>query len=227
MKRIAMMLAVIWLLSLPLTAFAAAYEATAVPGGKSVEVYGIRKSSKSYYEIVIGADGIDTVTLPSGVTVSGKSDSAEDVGLRVIIIPVTADEEAAAYAWMTDAAKDIGKDPTAYYLAFYRENNTPAQPQGKVTITVTQKGAVDLYYMDGDAKKAVLSHTAAADTVSFEMQKTGYYLAVKAKALPQPTPDSPQTGDAVRVETYLLLAAVSMPLLLFLRKRAKENGGTV
>ena len=68
MKRIAMVLAVIWLLSLPLTAFAAAYEVTAVPGGKSVEVYGIRKSSKSYYEIVIGADGIDTVTLPSALS---------------------------------------------------------------------------------------------------------------------------------------------------------------
>ena len=183
MKRIAMVLAVIWLLSLPLTAFAAAYEVTAVPGGKSVEVYGIRKSSKSYYEIVIGADGIDTVTLPSGVTVSGKSDSAEDVGLRVIIIPVTADEEAAAYAWMTDAAKDIGKDPTAYYLAFYRENNTPAQPQGKVTITVTQRGAVDLYYMDGDAKKAVLSHTAAADTVTVTVWDTG--CGMDAETLPR------------------------------------------
>ena len=194
MKKWITALAAILLLSCPMTAFAAEVEVDEVPEGETgteqgIEVYGSCQSSKDYYEITLGVPGMDSVDLPDDVTLSGKSDSAEDNGLRVVIIPVTAEEEADAYAWLSGVTSKLGKEPAAYYLAFYDEDET-AQPEGKVTVTMTTKDGYEkakFCYMDGNAVTKDVSYTTGEKNISFGMEKTGYYLFVKTGGSSQPT----------------------------------------
>lgn len=225
MKKIIAVLATVLLLSGSLTAFAAQSRVSTVPENRNIEVTSNRKNNKDYYEIIIGAAGLDSVKLPDGTVISGKSDSAADNGLSVIIIPVTAEAEAAAYAWMSDAAKTLGKDPTAYYLAFYK-NGSGVQPAGKITITSTVRPDTDLFYMDSNAEAAKITDKTAAETVSFEMKSTGYYISAKSQKPPTPTPDSPKTGDNSHIELLLLFMAISAAVLLALygiRKRQSRQ----
>lgn len=224
MKKWIAALAALMLLSCPMTAFAEGADVNQVSGNQGIEVYGSCQSSKDYYEIMLGVDGMDTVELPDSITLGGKSDSKADDELRVVIIPVTADEEKEAYAWMVSAAAELGKEPTVYYLAFYR-GNTPVQPEGKVTITVTAKDGYEkakLYYMDGNAEAKEVSYTREQKNVSFGMEQTGYYLLVKTEDSQQPatptdpsnpskptTPGTPQTGDNSNIWLWLVIMILS------------------
>lgn len=240
MKKWIAALAALMLLSCPMTAFAAEANINQVPGNQDIGVYGSCQNSKDYYEIMLGVNGMDTVELPDGVTLSGKSDSQADDELRVVIIPITAAEEAEAYAWMADAAAELGKEPVAYYLAFYR-GNTPVQPEGKVTITVTAKDGYEkakLCYMDGNAEAKEVSYTTEQKNVSFGMEQTGYYLLVKTEAPTNPTdptdpsnpgkpttPDAPQTGDTSNIWLWLvlmLLSCAGLVVTMLLDKRGRE-----
>lgn len=162
-KWITILVAVLLLLTCPVTALATEPAPAAVPERHGVPVYGICQSSRNYYEITLGVHGLDTVVLPDGVTIRGSSDSAADNGQRIIIISVTAQEEAEAYAWAADAAAQLGKDPVIYYFAF-RRGNGPTQPEGSVTLTITAENSGDktLFYMDGNAQTRRLTSTAAA-----------------------------------------------------------------
>ena len=222
MKKWITALTALLLLSCPMTAFAAESDINRVSGNQGIEVYGSCKSSKNYYEIVLGVAGIDTLDLPDGVTLSGKSNSAADNGLRVVIIPVTADEEAEAYAWMSNAATELGKEPVAYYLAFYRRNE-PVQPEGKVAITMTLKDGYEkakLFYMDGNARAKEVTYTTEQGNSSFGMEQTGYYLLVKTEDSRQPidpgeptNPGVPKTGDTTNIWLYLILMSASAVIL--------------
>ena len=220
MKRIVTLLATVLLLSFPVSAFAA--EINEVPGKQGVAVYGYCESDKNYDEIVIGAEDLDSVELPDGVTISGKSDSEADNGLRVIIIPVTADEEAEAYKWMSGTAKKLGEEPAAYYLAFYR-GTSPALSEGSIAITVTERPGSKLYYMDGNAETKEISCTAESGNVSFTMERTGYYISVKTKDTPTPTPDAPKTGDDSSIGLCLLIMAASAAVLAIIYRSRKES----
>mgnify|MGYP004437031053 CR=1 FL=1 len=123
------------------------------------------------------------------------------------VSPWAAAEEPEAYAWLSGAAQDLGKEPVAYYLAFYRDS-TPAQPRGEVTLTVTSRQGTDLFYMDGSARSAKLSYAAESDSIRFQMEKTGYYLTVKNDKPPRP--EEPKTGDSFRPEPYLLTGTVRL-----------------
>lgn len=221
MKKILAALAAALLLCCPVTAFAAETQLDTAPASQGIEVYGRCISNKNYYEIVLGAERADSAHLPDGVVISGRSSASEDRGLRVIIIPVTAAEEPEAYAWLSGAARDLGKEPVAYYLAFYR-GSAPVQPQGKITVTATAREGTDLFYMDGSARSAKLSYAAESDSIRFQMEKTGYYLTVKNdKPL---RPEEPKTGDSFRPEPYLLTMAFSVAALLLLcRSRRKRE----
>lgn len=221
MKKILAALAAALLLCCPVTAFAAETQLDTAPASQGIEVYGQCISNKNYYEIVLGTERADSAHLPDGVVISGRSSASEDRGLRVIIIPVTAAEEPEAYAWLSGAAQDLGKEPVAYYLAFYRDS-TPAQSRGEVTLTVTSRQGTDLFYMDGSARSAKLSYAAESDSIRFQMEKTGYYLTVKNDKPPRP--EEPKTGDSFRPEPYLLtMAASAAALLLLCRGRRKRE----
>lgn len=224
MKKFAAALAAVLLLCVSLTAPAAAASTMQALGEQSIAVYGRAESRKNYYEIVLGtADGA-SVTLPDGTAISGTSTAAADDGLQVIIIPVTAGEEAAAYAWLSMAARGLGGKPAAYYLAFYRDD-LPAQPEGLVTVSMTGKEGAKLYYMDGSGASQRLSFTTEARQLRFSMERSGYYLTVRAKS-PSPAvpvapvspsqPVSPKTGDAFPAEAYLPVMAVSALALALL-----------
>lgn len=229
MKKIIALLGGLLLLSFPLAAEAKSSEVKQVPNEHSIDVYVNYVSNKTYYEIVMGVDNMESVKLPNGAVISGKSSTEEDQGLRVIIIPVTADDEAEAYAWMSGEVKNIGENPTAYYLAFYKGND-PAQPKGEIMITITSvqgtnsPSATDLYYMNGEAKLSELSYTAENyDSVTFKMDLTGYYLSVKTEKTPEPVPVIPKTGDNSNITLFLLLMAISIVVLLFLCKKREEQ----
>ena len=195
MKKLAVALAALMLLSCTsYTAFAAEADIKQVPDNQGIPIFGRCQNSKNYYEITLGVTGMDTVELPDGITLSGKSDSGADKELRVVIIPVTQAEEPEAYAWMTESTAKLGKEPEAYYLAFYR-GITPVQPEGSVTIAMTVKDGyeeAELYYMDGNAESSAVTYTAKQGSASFGMRETGYYLFVKTDASQEPTdPDDP------------------------------------
>lgn len=233
MKKWIAALAAIVLLSCPMTTLAAKAEGNQVPGDQGIEVYGYSQSDTKYYVITLGIPGMDSVELPGGVMLSGKSDSSADDELRVVIIPITADEEAEAYAWLSASTEKLGRDPAAYYLAFYR-GKTPAQPEGSVTIAMTVRDGYEkakLYYMDGNAKSNEVSYTAEQESASFGMKKTGYYLFVNTEDFQEPTdpakpddptkptdpvdpskstnPGTPQTGDNSNLWLWLVLLVAS------------------
>lgn len=223
MKKWIVTFVALLLLSCSVTAFAEESH-TGVPGKQGIEVHGSCISSKNYYEITVGIAGVDTVELPGGVTLTGRSDSRNDNGLRIIIIPVTAEEETEAYAWMADAAANLGKEPTAYYLAF-RRGNTPEQPEGKITVTIAQKGGyakTKLYYMDGNAKAKEIADKAQQDNSSFAMEQSGYYIRVKAAQ--HPIDPGEVTGDNMSIWLYLVLMGAGAAVLLSLLIKARKNG---
>lgn len=239
MKKWIAALAAALLLSCPVTALAAQPDSGTMPQQHGVTVYGVYQSSKDYYEITLGIQGLDTVTLPDGVTIRGQSDSAADNGLQVIIIPVTAGEEAEAYAWVTTAAARLGKDPAVYYFAF-RRGDSFTQPEGSVTLAVTAEGlgAKTLFYMDGDARSRQLTGTAAAGGISFRMEQTGYYLFEKTETQRHPghsggrTPDkpdtsqtaeSPETGDTTPLLLYQLGIGASVLALAAMLRRGRKT----
>ncbi len=226
-KKIIALLAALLLLSFPPAAVAQASEVKQVPNNQSIDVYVNYVSNKTYYEIVMGVEEMKSVKLPDGAVISGKSSTAEDQGLRVIIVPVTADDEAEAYAWMSGEVSKVGENPTVYYLAFYK-GDAPAQPKGEITITITDTtgsysiSANDWYYMNGEAKLSELSYTAENhDSVSFKMDLTGYYISVKADKTPEPMPVIPKTGDNSNIMLLLLLMAASIAFFAFLCKKRK------
>lgn len=191
-------------------------------GKRGMDVYGTLLSQKNYYEITLGIPGVDSVLLPDGTTLSGESDSEADRGLQVIIIPVTGEEEAEAYAWMAEAASDLGKDPAAYYLAFY-QNGAFAQPQGRVSIRATAKDGYEkakLFYMDGEAHAAEVPCTTDEKNSSFGMGKTGYYLFVKTDGAPV---NPPHTGDRSRPALWGALIAFSIAGLALISLRRRET----
>lgn len=224
MKKLIAAISMLLLLCCPVTVFAAETNAAQAPGEQGVAVYGRAQSSKDYYEIVLGRQGTDTVKLPDGITVSGKSDSEADKGLHVIIIPITAAEEADAYAWMTRAAKNFGKDPMAYYLMFYRDNEL-AQPNGHITISFAKSGKNKLRYMDGNAAVKGLPCSLDNAVLSFTMEQSGYYIMVRSDPEPIIIPtDNPNTGAASNVRIYLpVMSAGAFLLGLLWRERKKAE----
>ena len=110
MKKWIAALAALLLLCCSRAALAVPTGESTVPGSQGIEVSGSRQDSKNYYEITLGVTGMDTVSLPENITLSGKSSAAADQGLRVVIIPVTAGEEPEAWAWLTRAAASLGQE---------------------------------------------------------------------------------------------------------------------
>lgn len=210
-KRIAALVAGLLLLW-PFSAMATDEASAHAPGEYGIAVTGSCESRKDYYEIVLGAPQIDTVRLPEDTVISGASTSAEDTGLRVVIIPVTKDEETQAYAWVQDTAAELGQLKMVFYFAFYR-GAEPAQPTGAITLTVSaeQSGAEQLFYLGGDASQRQLTLSRGEQGNAFSMEQSGYYLFAKAK---QSAP--PRTGDTANLSVNLILLVFSGAVMLVL-----------
>ena len=224
MKKWITLLVTILLFSCPMSVFAADPTTDRGNGSQGINVYGSCQNSKDYYEIILGVEEMHTAELPNGITIGGKSDSEEDDKLQVVIIPVTADGEADAYAWMSKSIAKWGKEPTAYYLAFY-SGNTQVQPQGKVTITITAHDGykkTKLFYMDGNAKVKKVSYVTDHGDLDFAMEQTGYYIFAKMNNSHR---DSPQTGDITNIKMYFLFisASILILILIFVQRRRKKN----
>lgn len=195
-KRMTVFLTVACLLCGSMTAFAKD-TLKDVTEEKGASVQGNSQGSKDYYEITLGSYGMASVTLPDNAVISGVSDSDEDNGLVVVIIPVSENGDSEAYAWLSSEAEAIGDAPVAYYLAFYYRNER-TQPNGTVTLTMTMKADHEggkLYTMDGTGKNsaAEISYTTGTQGISFTMAKDGYYFYVM--------PEEPETEETTPEET--------------------------
>lgn len=207
------------------------------PASQDIQVVGTCLTVKDYYEIVLGDPDADHVTLPGDIQLRGASSSASDSGLRIIIIPVTVEDEPDAFAWASVPAAKLGSDPVIYYLMAYR-GSTPAVPAGDVTISMTVRSGYEkaaLHYMDGDAATARLTASTSEGTVSFAMEKDGFYLFTKTAHQPSrparpggpdtpadPAADTPRTGDTFRPAVWLgaLTVSAGMTAGLLRRKRS-------
>lgn len=226
MKKIISLLAAFGLtICLTAAAFAAGK-----PADCSIPVIARCEITTNYYQITLG--GEDTVTLPGDIVLHGTSSRTEDSGLRVIIIPVTPDDEPDAFAWAEKTAVTLGKEPVIYYLMTCR-GSASAAPAGAVRITMTTPAGYEnarLHYMDGSADTSRLRAAGTNGSTAFSMCGDGYYMFLKAAGdgghhpvSPSVTP--PATGD-VGIGMYAAGAAVSAMALvpLFTHMRPGRRG---
>lgn len=169
----------------------------ALPGSCNISVTGTVDRTNLYYEIVLGDADASSVALSGGVTLSGVSSSSADDGLHVLIVPVTQDDEPDAWAWLSGEAASLGGDIEAYYLAFYRDD-VRVEPAGAVSITLSSGAGLGqdtaVHYLDGGGQMGSVARTAADGTVSFGMDREGYYLLSAGTDEPNP-PAPPSGGD--------------------------------
>ena len=198
MKKIVVTIAVMLMIACQTCmVFGAETTVDQVPHNEEIGIYGNCFDTKNYYEIILGVDGMNSTELPGGIVLSGLSDSDGDDGLRVVIIPVTAEEESEAYSWLSDSVKDTAdteKEPWAYWLAFYR-GDSPASSDGTVDIAMTVKEGYEkssLYYMNGDADITKKGYSYLETGVTFSMDKSGYYIFMnQSSILPPDKPTDP------------------------------------
>ena len=141
MKKLIAAIITALLILCPVSAYAAQTHISYVPGSAKMEVYGNYQKIKDYYEITLGVPGLDTIQLPGGVTLSGSNKNEADTNMRIIIVPVTAADEPAAYKWLTGNLPKAGKNSIPYYLGFYDDNDKHVKPAGDVTIIIPSVSA--------------------------------------------------------------------------------------
>lgn len=227
---------------------AAAAEHTVVkrslPDTTVIGVYGSYRSegtstTPASGDTTLNENGDGTITLPDGTEVTLDGDEA-DAGLRVVIIPVTAQSDRAAYDWAAGQVTALDAAPVVYYVMFYRGEQA-VTPEKPVKLTLTMTGSFDktaLYFMTGEGRPQQ-DKTAAVTTttVTFNAAESGYYMLLKVTgtshrppwhrpsgtgtggtADPTGTVPAPKTGD-VGMALYAALTALSLTGLGFVKKR--------
>ena len=205
---------------------------TALPGSTGIDVTADCLIDINYYEIILGSNA-DTVTLPDGITLRGFSNKEENNGLRVIIIPVTADAWPEAHTWSSGKLSSLGKEPFIYYLMFYKGNEKAPSTEG-ISITMTLPGGYEnalLYHIaDGSDKAGKLSYAKTDSGPSFTMSTNGFYAFLKANSggyyptTPAAKP-SATTGDGSHLELWGALALLSAAgaAVILSRRRHKHT----
>lgn len=168
-----------------------------LPGSCNVAVTGTVDRTNLYYEIVLGDADASSVDLPGGVVLSGVSSSSADDGLHVLIVPVTQDSEPDAWTWLSSETSSLGGDIQAYYLAFYR-NDERVEPAGAVSVALSSGEGfgqdVVVHYLDGEAQMDSVACALVGGSISFGMDREGYYvLSIGTDKPDVPTP--PPGGD--------------------------------
>lgn len=244
-RRVSLLLALC--LAAVLTVPAAAAEHTvvkrALPDTTVIGVYGSYRSvgtptTPASGDTTLDENGDGTITLPDGTEVALDGDEA-DAGLRVVIIPVTAQSDRAAYDWASGQVATLDTAPVVYYVMFYRGEQS-VRPEKPVKLTLTMTGSIDktvLYFMTGEGRPQQ-DKTAAVTTttVTFNAAESGYYMLLKVAGTshrpwyrpsiigtgsttdPTGTVTAPKTADP-GVALYAALTALSLTGLGFVKKR--------
>lgn len=240
MKKLIAVFMILFIALSPVYACAGEAHTNRIPHSIGIEIYGSYQKIKNYYEITLGVSELDSVQLPGGIHLHGSSTSKADTGMRIIIVPVTAGDEPAAYKWLAGNLPPADKASIPYYLGFYDADDNHTQPAGQVTITLTiQKGYenTNLYYVNTDGKLKQLHYSAESGSAQFTISTTGYYLFIKPyngdKPVSPADHDSsdnnlPKTGDSSNLYLWLVLFAsicctLGLALLLVFRRNKKHS----
>lgn len=197
MKKIISFLAALGLSAcLTVTALAGSVQVTQLPSAETViTIRGVYvEAPPRQLELIVGDPDRDHVTLPDGSTLRVEGGDS-DQGLRVVLIPVTQQDEPDAYTWASGAAAKAGRTPVIYYLAFFR-GDAPATPSGQLRVTATvpegyEKGR--LHYLSCEGQLTRLRPSWSGKTAAFSAGEAGYFVFTKAAAASRPG----QTGDGV------------------------------
>lgn len=244
-RRISLLLALCLAAVLAVPAAAAEHTVvkSAIPDTTVIGVYGSYRSVGTPTTPASGGTTLDengngTITLPDGTEVTVDGDNA-DAELRVVIIPVTAQSDRAAYDWASGQVATLDTAPVVYYVMFYRGERA-VNPEKPVKLTLTMTGSPDktaLYFMTGEGNPQQ-DKTAAVTTTTatFNAAESGYYMLLKVKNTshrpwhfpsgtgtgsttdPTGTVTAPKTADS-GIALYAALTVLSLTGMGFIRKR--------
>ncbi|SDF56265.1 hypothetical protein [Marvinbryantia formatexigens] len=123
----------------------------------------------------------ETITLQDGTKVTVQAQDSADGDIRAAVVPVT-QEDAEAFAYVTETMKEYGGKPYAFYLLFYRDGKE-IRPSSPVTVTVTAPDGyreAALYSFAGDSAVQKASD-AAGGVWTFAAADSRYFAAVQPK----------------------------------------------
>ncbi len=133
-----------------------------------------------------------TLSLPEGQIVQILLWApSEDNGVRLAVTPVKK-SEADAYNWVQEQTGAKGKEPYAYYVAFYK-GNTPKSLSDEAQITLSVPDGYSegiLWYMDSKGIMTQLAEVNGEKYIEATASGDGYYLFLN------PLADSNHSGNS-------------------------------
>ena len=155
-------------------------------------------------------NGVYVAELPDGTEITLTPKYA-DPSLRIVIVPITEQDEQ-AYRWISDCATNLGTNPLFYDIYFIDENGTRVDVNMTLEVSVALLngyGTPKAAEISADGKVSQLASKSGGNTVSFTIEKGGYYALASARIGDTDTLISPQTGDNRMINLWIALLFVS------------------
>lgn len=155
-------------------------------------------------------DGDYIVELPDGTEIT-LTPKLANPSLRIVIVPITEQDEQ-AYQWISHCANNLGTNPLFYDIYFIDEYGMRVDVNMTLEVSVALMsgyGAPKAAEISTDGKVSLLVSKSGGNTVSFTIEKGGYYALASARTGDTGTPISPQTGDNSMMNLWIALLFVS------------------
>ena len=155
-------------------------------------------------------DGDYIAELPDGTEII-LTPKYTDPSLRMVIVPITEQDEQ-AYQWISDCATNLGTNPLFYDIYFIDEYGTRVDVNMTLEVSVALLngyGIPKVAEISADGKVSQLVSKSGDNTVSFTIEKGGYYALASARTGDTGTPISPPTGDNSMMNLWIALLFVS------------------
>lgn len=162
------------------------------------------------YGAEAGAGGEYIAALPDGTRITLISGSA-DPSLRVVIVPITAQQEQ-AYPWLSGCTAGLGTDPLFYDIYFIDEYGVRVDVNRTFEVRITLRnggGTLKTAEISAEGRVSPLASKSDGNTISFTIEKGGYYVVAAARIGHTGLPVSPETGDDRRTEPWIALLFIS------------------
>lgn len=223
MKRIfANLLAVLMLLPLSITAFAA--EET------TVDVTAKYISTIDGAECAPVDDGTATVTLPDGTVITVEGVPGD--GLTLVVFPIPK-SHTDAWAWFESCMKSHGSKLYPMEIYFLDKDGNRQEITGGIMVTVDSPTAYTkpiACSLSTNGKAKTLNSKTVGGKITFGADGNRYYVLAEKNTGNTPgtdKPNSPQTGDTSNMYLWTAVAGISLLLLILLllwKRKKKEEG---
>ncbi len=120
------------------------------------------------------------ISLPGGESLTALEMDTSDRGTRLLVTPV-GKTETEAYKWVSGQTGAKGKEPYAYYVAFYGESS-PKTLSGEIWMSLSVPNGYEaeaFWFLTPDGELSRVNAQAAGGTVAFAADSEGYYLFLK------------------------------------------------